>query len=387
MKNILFIAKKLANGGSERVIASLADRLKDKYNVIIVAFKNDKPDYFPDVKIIDLKTPRTTNYLKKVKYVFVRYKAIKKIKQQYNIDCSISFMTQPNLLNLLTKNKEKTIISIRNNLNKKKLRRITKMIGKLTYKKADKIITVSKEMEIDFKKEYSFVKDKVTTICNAYDSEKIENLRYEELRRSKLFKNKQVVITMGRLAKQKGQWNLIRAFTEVVKKYPNAQLLILGRGSYRKYLQKLIEELGLIENASVVGFQKNPFNFLEKSDVFILPSYFEGMSNALLEAVGCDMPVIASDCKYGNKEIICKDWTSIDKIDKMTKTDYGILIPLCDEIEYNAKHELTKEEKEIAKAIIYALENKEELRKASMIRKQDFILENRINEWINVIEN
>ena len=82
MKNILFIAKKLANGGSERVISSLADKLKDKYNVIIVAFKNDKPDYFPDVKIIDLKTTRTSNILKKIKYVFIRYKAIKKIKKE-----------------------------------------------------------------------------------------------------------------------------------------------------------------------------------------------------------------------------------------------------------------------------------------------------------------
>ena len=71
----------------------------------------------------------------------------------------------------------------------------------------------------------------------------------------------------------------------------------------------------------------------------------------------------------------------------MSVERYGILIPVCDGKMYNSIDALTKEENEISKAIIYGIENKEKLKQASIQRKEDFKLENRVNEWIALIES
>lgn len=339
--------------------------------------------------MIDLNTKQTNNVLKKVKNVWIRFKKIKQIKKKYKIDCSISFLTGPNLLNVLTKNKDKTIISIRNNLKKKNFSKIVEWINKFTCKKADHIITVSKQMEQDLIKEYSILKNKITTIYNVCDIKEIEEKKQEEIEKKDIFGSGPVIITLGRLIHQKAHWHLIRSFSKVVEKFPKAKLIILGRGELETYLSMLIKQLGLEKNVIILEFQKNPYPYLDHSDIFILPSLFEGMSNAILDAIACELPIIVSDCKYGNKEIVCEDWEKIKKIEVVQEEEYGILIPTCDGKHYTAKEELTKEEKEMAKAMLSLLEHPEKYQKykeASKKRKNDFGIENYVKEWINKIE-
>ena len=199
-----------------------------------------------------------------------------------------------------------------------------------------------------------------------------------------------VIITLGRLIHQKAHWHLIRSFSKVVEKFPKAKLIILGRGELKTYLLMLIKKLKLEKNVMILEFQKNPYPYLACSDIFILPSLFEGMSNAILDAIACELPVIVSDCKYGNKEIVSRSWKKIRKIEVMQEEKYGILIPTCDGKHYTAKEELTKEEKEMAKAILNLLEHPEKHQKykeASKRRKKDFEIEKNIREWIEIIEN
>lgn len=140
----------------------------------------------------------------------------------------------------------------------------------------------------------------------------------------------------------------------------------------------------------MLGFKKNPYPYLDKSDIFILPSLFEGMSNSVLDAIACELPVIVSDCKYGNKEIVSKNWKNIREVVEVQEEEYGILIPTCDGNYYTAKEELTKEEKEMAKAILTLLDDSEKYKKykkASKIRKGDFEIEKSIKGWMEIIEN
>lgn len=100
---------------------------------------------------------------------------------------------------------------------------------------------------------------------------------------------------MGRLSPEKGQDNLLKAFAQFQKEYPNSRLYILGDGPLKKDLQNLIEELGIQQSAFLLGQVEYPFSFLKKCDCFILSSHYEGQPMVLLEAMTLGMNIVATD--------------------------------------------------------------------------------------------
>src|SRR5699024_8973667 len=145
-------------------------------------------------------------------------------------------------------------------------------------------------------------------IYNFYDIEKILELSKEPLtvQDAKIFENP-TIVTVGRLAEQKGQWHLIRALNKVKKEIPDVKLIILGEGELEDYLKKLVNDYKLTENVHFLGFQKNPFKYITKSDMYVFPSLYEGFPNALAEGMVCGLPVISSDCESGPREILSPD--------------------------------------------------------------------------------
>ncbi|MCY7866529.1 CDP-glycerol glycerophosphotransferase family protein [Bacillus spizizenii] len=102
-------------------------------------------------------------------------------------------------------------------------------------------------------------------------------------------------INMGRLSPEKGQANLIKAFSEVVKTNKNTKLYILGGGVLRNELQDLIHDLNLDDSVYLVGQVENPFKLLKKCDCFVLSSHYEGQPMVLLEAMTLKMKILATD--------------------------------------------------------------------------------------------
>lgn len=103
------------------------------------------------------------------------------------------------------------------------------------------------------------------------------------------------VMAMGRLSPEKGFDNLIKSFEEIVKNNPSTKLYILGDGPLRNQLNKLIISLNLTENIFLMGQKRNPFYIMKECDLFVLPSYYEGQSMVLLEALTIGINVLASD--------------------------------------------------------------------------------------------
>jgi glycosyltransferase involved in cell wall biosynthesis len=112
-----------------------------------------------------------------------------------------------------------------------------------------------------------------------------------------------VVLAAGRLHRQKGFDVLLRAFA-TARAHLNCRLIILGEGPDRKDLLALARALDIGNDVALPGFTGNPFAFMARAAVFVLPSRWEGFPNALVEAMACGTPVIAADCPSGPHDIL-----------------------------------------------------------------------------------
>ncbi|WP_210133194.1 glycosyltransferase [Staphylococcus sp. GDH8C106P] len=127
------------------------------------------------------------------------------------------------------------------------------------------------------------------------------------------------VMTMGRLSPEKGFDNLIKAFEIVVKQHPTAKLYILGDGPLMSQLSNLITTLKLEDNIFLMGQKRNPFFIMKECDLFVLPSYYEGQSMVLLEALTIGINILASNIvankyvlDYGKYGMLCdNDYASL----------------------------------------------------------------------------
>jgi glycosyltransferase involved in cell wall biosynthesis len=117
------------------------------------------------------------------------------------------------------------------------------------------------------------------------------------------------VIFVGRLKEQKGIYTLLNAWNNVSKinLQKNIRLLIVGNGPLYSELENKVSELGLKETVTLMGYRTDVFELLATSDIFVLPSYHEGNSNSILEAMSIGLPVITTRLS-GSTIQIGKEW-------------------------------------------------------------------------------
>lgn len=119
--------------------------------------------------------------------------------------------------------------------------------------------------------------------------------------------NRQRLLAVGRLHPVKGFDVLIQAFSLLARYFPQWDLDIVGEGPERDALQAQIEALQMSGRITLVGRAGNIREWYEASDLYVLSSRTEGLSNTLLEAMACGLPAVAFDCETGPREIIRTD--------------------------------------------------------------------------------
>jgi glycosyltransferase involved in cell wall biosynthesis len=112
-----------------------------------------------------------------------------------------------------------------------------------------------------------------------------------------------VIIGMGRFTEQKDFATLIRAFARL-RANRNCRLILLGRGRLQADYQALAERLGVAADIAYPGFADNPYSYLARARLFVLSSAWEGSPNALTEALALGVPVVATDCPSGPRELL-----------------------------------------------------------------------------------
>lgn len=113
-----------------------------------------------------------------------------------------------------------------------------------------------------------------------------------------------VVLSVGRLSRQKDFLTLIRAFALLLDAHPESRLVIVGEGPERPQIEALIKEKGLDEFVWLAGHQENPYKFYTHSDLFSLTSRWGGLDNVLVEALYFGLPVVCTDFPYGPRELL-----------------------------------------------------------------------------------
>lgn len=394
MKNISIIIQKLNFGGAERCASNLSIDLSSLFDTHIIVFDGSNQTYPHGGTLHDLKIPGTSNKIKKVLNVFKRNRAVRKIKKDNHIDCSISLLTGANYVNVKSCVGEKTIVSIRNNMSSSGLSGREEKMVRESCQKADHVVALSESVRNDMIVNYGVDKDKITTIYNSCDAGRLKRLAEQTSDENGFHIEGEYIVTMGRLMFQKGQWHLLRAFSEVHKKHPELKLVILGEGEdeFSEKLKNLSSKLGINDSVVFAGYIKNPHHIISKSTMFVFTSIYEGLGNVLLEALACGKAIISTDCKSGPREILAPD-TDFSMTEKGTLKDfsleeYGILIPAFDRSEDLESTKVSAGEKILSNAICKLYEDKElrtKYEKNCEKRTEDFLPEKIANDWKQLI--
>jgi len=163
------------------------------------------------------------------------------------------------------------------------------------YRFASGIITNSQKSKKSLQK---IVKKNIELIFNPY----LKNLNNLVSK-----KRKKNILSVGRLCKQKNQANIIRAFKVFLKSFPDYKLILIGHGNDYSKLKKLTLNLGIENNVCFLGWIKNIKKFYISSKIFVFPSLYEGLPNALIDSVNFNLPPISSRCS-GAEDILGKDY-------------------------------------------------------------------------------
>jgi glycosyltransferase involved in cell wall biosynthesis len=172
----------------------------------------------------------------------------------------------------------------------------------------DRVLVPARATAQEILKQGWLPKDHVEVIVNGVDSASVRgaasNGTATRLLRADLGLNPddRHVLSVARLARHKGTAFLIDAIVHVLASHPRARLLLVGRGEMLP-LQRQVDELGIRDRVVFLGERWEIGRVLALADCFVLPSLYEGMSTALLEAMAAGVPVVATRVS-GNPEVV-----------------------------------------------------------------------------------
>lgn len=347
-RNILLVIPSLGGGGAQNVFRQHYKAFSQNHNVYRVVFNRDIV-LDDDEAILSLDVRAGRNILQKVYCFILRCYKLYILKRTLDIDISISHLPGADYVNILSKRGERVILcihgSMEHNQDLKGLVGVLQknILGKLLYKFADKIVIVSRELKDEIRHKTKISLDKICVINNYFDVDWIRKNANEPLGEDflKIFSVNNILVTCGRLEPQKNQSALFEIIKEL-KQDVSIKLVILGDGNERERLIEkgeslnlklylIWEDMPLSEDYDIyfLGYQSNPFKFVAKSSIFLLPSLWEGFPLALGEAMACGVPVLSSDCPTGPKEMLSLG-TFSKPLENAEYAEYGILLPMLD---------------------------------------------------------
>ncbi len=383
---LVVISNLMVGGGAEKVAAALGNELiRRGFEVHVLTF------YESDIKY-EFNGPHFTfnelpkNRLQKAFLIPKHLFLIKRYCQENSIDTAISFLEEANFQTLLVKilflNRLKVIVSVRNSTRSRGW--LFRFIMRILYPFSNTVVTVTKSIEQMMIHDFGL--NNITTIYNPIDTEEVRSKMQGTVPEDDLWiaNRNNLYIHIGRHTKQKGQWHLLRVFSQVVIDNPETALILIGEGEDTDKINAFIIQNGLENNIFVLGKRENVFPYIKVSKALIQTSLWEGMPNVLLEALAVGTPIIVSDCETGPREIIASELPLDAVISYPYKTVYGCLTAPLDHTEnYSSVKEtpLSHPEIQLMNAIEATMDNQSKKSEHFEDKVQQFNLKNTLNEW------
>lgn len=301
-KKILFIIDRLEGGGPLRVACKLMNRLCRDHQIVLVYFTGKAVPYFldPAVSVIQIKNHNYEKaeqnsvfrndwfwHLKNYVDVVRKRNLVKKLKRQYQIDTTISFLKVGNMVSILSGGRDRKIVSERTDPSKMSV--LYFLCSRVSCSFADRIVFQTKYVQAMYNES---IKEKSCIIRNPIEV----SCKAAPVRARK-------IVAVGRLVKPKNHKLLIKAFSAFHKTHQEYHLYIYGEGELREELLQVAENNRVQDFVHFEGFREDVHAAIADAEQFVLSSDYEGLSNALMEAMMMGHACISTACA-GSNEII-----------------------------------------------------------------------------------
>ncbi len=307
---IVFLLSSLSSGGAERTVAYLSSYLAQKGEDVTILLLQKEVFYtlHPDVKVKKLNIKGTyKTFIGKYTNIAQRFLKTNGYLKKEKPD--VVFCMLPNLAKFILKSHKKMGFKLitSERINPESSSEATRNLKISIFKESDGIVFQTKRAK-DFYIEY--IGDKGTVIHNAVGNERVYKIEPADIRKEK-------ISAMGRLTSQKDYPTLIKAFNNVLKKHPAYTLEIFGNGPDKDKLVSFCDDLGIKDKVIFKGSCEDAIDQMSDSKMYVMSSLFEGMPNALMEAMAVGLPCVSTDCPNGPAELI-------------TNQENGLLVPISD---------------------------------------------------------
>ena len=404
---ILLLIPNLGLGGAQRVFHDHSVELAKHYAITEVVFNLEGGDLYPSGNpVVSLDVSGGGGALAKLQNFRRRIGGLRQFRERLRPAVVISHLEGADYVNLLSGGPGKTILCVHGSkLHDANIRGPVGWLRKnvlipLLYNRADRIVTVSRDIIPELIEGFGVKPSKLLTINNFFEVAQIEAKSHEPLSEAEaaVYAAAPVLVTSGRLTLQKNQAPLLDSFAALLRRQP-AKLVFVGDGELRDALTARARELGLRVYAAwealapltpdydvyFLGLQQNPFKYLRPATAFVFPSSWEGFPMALGEAMICGLPVLSTDCPTGPREMLAPETTSpITPLRTAERGTYGLLLPMLTQAATLAADQAIWTD-----AIVALLADKTEQKRLGQLtrqRMQDFTRERIFGQWVQLVE-
>lgn len=294
-KHICFYIGSLHKGGAERVFVNLAGYFQEKgYQVTMVTqyqFPAAEEYALPpgvrrvlsDLTEAELSNSRIVNFCRRVS-------KLRRIWKREKPNLVLSCIGKNNFMTVVTTmfTKTKAVVSVVGEAKEEYPGRLMRLLANLLFPLAGGIILQTERSRYFF---HRIVQKRAVILPNSLNPDFIRP-RYEGKREER-------IVSVGRMDANKNHEMMIRAFATLAERYPAYTLTIYGEGELRGHLEALAAELGVADRVFLPGVIPDVARQTRRAALFLLTSYSEGVSNALIEALAGGLPVIATDVPSG----------------------------------------------------------------------------------------
>lgn len=305
-RHIALYAPSLEGGGAERVMVMLANSFATSgHRVDLVLAKATGPylaEVADTVQVVDLQRSRVLTSLLPLRHYMQRARP----------EVMLSALNHSNIIAILARMLSRTplrlVVSEHNSLSQARasgaVDRIIRGLIRYLYPSADAIVCVSDGIREEMARDLRLPLGKLHCVYNPLNVDRIHAMMDTPVDHPWLSAREHpVILAAGRLTEQKDYPNLLRAFARMSEKR-QARLLILGQGEDEVMLKRLTHELAINDHVEFLGFQPNPFAWMNACDLYVLSSRWEGLPGTLLEALACNARIVSTNCRTGPDEIL-----------------------------------------------------------------------------------